>query len=81
MANTTHDPEMTGVIIPEDILSKTFLGRCNNEVMFACSSPEAQYTDFNMWDRALTTEELVKWTTCKQVELVVEYTSTYVFGS
>ena len=42
-----------------------YIGRCYYEFKYACSSPESQYTDFNIWDRALSEEELVRWTTCK----------------
>ncbi len=59
------DPDMTGVHIPRDFLSKFYLGRCQHDHGFACSSPESEYTDFNVWDRALDTEELVEWTTCR----------------
>ncbi len=58
---------MTGVDIPEDFLTKVYLGRCSYDYKFACSSPESQYTDFNVWDRFLSTEDLVKWTTCQSV--------------
>ncbi len=60
------DPEMTQVYIPEDFLTKVYLGRCSNvDKKYACSSPESQYTDFNIWDRFLSTEELIKWTSCQ----------------
>ncbi len=66
-SNNHPDPEMTHVQIPEDFLSKVFLGRCSNEYKYACSSPEGQYTDLNIWDRFLSAEELIQWTTCRCV--------------
>ncbi len=59
------DPEMTLVDIPEDFLEKIYLGRCAYDFNYACSSPESQYTDLNIWDKFLSTEKLMQWTTCQ----------------
>ncbi len=59
------DPEMTEVALPERFLSEFFLGRCSYSHKFACSSPESEYTDLNIWDRSLSMDQLVKWTTCQ----------------
>lgn len=56
---------MTQVEIPKDFLSKVFLGRASYDYKYSASSPESQYADLNIWDRFLTTEELVKWTVCE----------------
>ena len=64
--STNHpDEELTDVQFPEDFLSKLFLGRGSYDYKFSASSPESQYTDLNIWDRFLTEEELVGWTTCQ----------------
>ncbi len=42
-----------------------YIGRCSFDHNYACSSPEGKITDFNIWDRFLSTEELIDWTTCK----------------
>ncbi len=59
------DPEMTEVEFPDDFLSKVFVGRCSYDFNNGCSSPEGRITDFNIWDRFLSTEQLIEWTTCK----------------
>ncbi len=38
------DPDFTGVEIPEDFLSKTYIGRCSHSFNWACSSPESEVT-------------------------------------
>ncbi len=64
-SNNHPDEEMTQVEIPKDFLSKVFLGRASYDYKYSASSPESQYADLNIWDRFLTTEELVKWTVCE----------------
>ena len=59
------DEGMTKVHIPNDFLSKIYLGRCSFDYKNSCSSPEGQITDFNIWDRPLTAEEAIEFTTCK----------------
>ena len=61
------DAEMTEVEIPEDFLSHFYLGCCtaDRDPNYACSSPGSEYSDFNVWDRSLSTDQLVRWTTCK----------------
>ncbi len=56
---------MTDVDIPEDFLSKVLIGRCNRDFRYGCSPPEGQLTDFNIWDKFISTEQLMKWTSCK----------------
>ncbi len=56
---------MTEVDLPESFLSRFFLGRCSYAGEYACSSPESQYADLNIWDRFLSTEQLVNWTMCR----------------
>ena len=63
------DPEMTLVDIPERFLQHIYIGSCSyiNLKNFGCSSPEGLITDFNIWDKFLSTKELEDWTTCKLV--------------
>ncbi|CAM6054348.1 unnamed protein product [Sphagnum tenellum] len=53
-----EDPLMTGVEIPSNFLSRTFIGG---------TSPEGQMSDFNIWDRTLSLQELQDWTSCKSM--------------
>ncbi len=59
------DPDFTGVTIPDDFLPKIYLARCPFNYSFACSAPEGQIADFNVWRRALTVEEAKDWTSCR----------------
>lgn len=65
IASNADKGGLTEVQIPDDFLSKLYLGRCSYDIRHVCSSPESQYTDLNVWDRMLNMEELVSWTTCK----------------
>jgi hypothetical protein len=39
--------------------------RCPNNFQLDCTTPGGEITDFNIWDRAFTEDELTKWTTCQ----------------
>lgn len=60
-----HDPELVNLTIPEDFLSKIYILRCAYNYTPDCSSPKAKLTDFNVWDRALTRDEALDWTSCR----------------
>ncbi len=63
------DEGLTEVIIPRDVLSKIYLSRCSFDYKVACSAPDGQITDFNVWDRPLSEQEAQDWTTCRYVIL------------
>ncbi len=56
---------MTKVVIPDDFLNKTYLARCAFDYKYTCSTPEGQISDFNIWSRALSSQEAIDWTTCR----------------
>jgi hypothetical protein len=56
---------MTEVVLREDFLQHVYIARCNFDFKMTCSGPEGEISDFNIWDRALSLEELEDWTTCK----------------
>ena len=58
-------PGLKDVQIPPDILTKTYLGRCSFDFKKTCSAPEAEFADFNVWDRGLSVMEMVRWTSCQ----------------
>ncbi len=66
--HTPLDDLIPDVSIPEDFLSKFWIGRCPYDVKYACSSPGSSYTDVNIWDRALSQDEVSSWTTCNNFE-------------
>ena len=43
-------------------LSWAELGRCGDA---DCTTPGANYTDYNVWLGELSDQELIDWTTCK----------------
>ena len=64
MLNINHaDPNVRNVQIPEDFLSHIQLGACSYDSA-SCISPEGELSDFNVWDRFLSDEEVLQWTTC-----------------
>ena len=58
-------PNLVDTVIPPDFLTKIYLGRCAFDYQPGCTTPGAQITDFNVWDRALTQQEATDWTSCK----------------
>lgn len=64
--NVNHVEErLANVTLPKDLLSKVYLGMCVNHDKDPCSKHAGKFTDFNVWDRALTEQEMLTWTTCK----------------
>ena len=59
------DPDLTQVAIPDDFLSKVYLARCALDYKNTCSSPQGEITDFNIWSKALTPDEMKDFTTCR----------------
>ncbi len=49
---------------PDNFLDYVHLGRCFNDDA-RCSAPEGEFTDFNIWKRYLTEQELKDWTSCR----------------
>ncbi len=50
--------------IPGDFLNHVYLGRCP-PADDDCSRHGGQISDFNMWSRPLTKQEMMDWTSCK----------------
>ena len=46
------------------------MGQCSYDYKGGCSAAGASFTDFNMWDRALTEQEQIDWTTCANMQQV-----------
>ena len=59
------DPVLKNFRVPRDLLNNTYIGRCSFDFKGGCSNPGGQLSDFNIWGRALTTEEMKDWTSCK----------------
>ena len=60
------DENLKDLEVPLSLLLKVYLLRCNNAYELDCTTPGGMVTDFNMWDRAFTPEDLQDWTSCRQ---------------
>ena len=60
------DKNLADLKVPKELLLRVFLMRCIND-RNDCTNPGSMATDFNMWDRAMGDDELIKWTTCREV--------------
>ena len=65
MAMNGPQPNLISTVIPPDFLTKVYLGRCAFDYKPGCTTPGGLITDFNIWNRALTEQEAVDWTSCK----------------
>ena len=61
------DKRLSELKIPKELLLRVFLMRCIDNPP-DCTNPGSMVTDFNIWNRALEKDELVKWTTCKYAD-------------
>ena len=52
------------VLIPENLLDLIYVGRCAEEEQ-SCSVHGGDITDVNLWNRALSLQEMIDWTSCK----------------
>ena len=59
------DENLKDLEVPINLLLKVHLLRCNNGYDLDCTTPGGMVTDFNIWDRAFSPEELTDWTTCR----------------
>ncbi len=58
------NPDLTKTEIPPHFLSGVYIARCSLDYKGSCSSPEGQVSDFNMWSRFLTEQDMKDFTTC-----------------
>ena len=66
--NINGNYPLTDVDIPENFLSHVYIARCPFDYKLTCSSPTGEISDFNVWNRSLTEEEALEWTTCKNMQ-------------
>ena len=60
------DKNVAELKVPKDLLLRVFLLGCVED-RINCNNPGSMVTDFNMWNRSLGDDELIKWTTCREV--------------
>ena len=61
-------PNLVDTVIPPDFLTKFHLGRCAFSYKGGCTTPGGQLTDLNIWDRALSMEDVIAWTSCRSFQ-------------
>ena len=55
---------MKNATVPEDLLDSIYVGRCARDTNY-CSIHSGSYTDLNIWNRALSVDEMISWTNCR----------------
>ena len=58
------DEDMKNATVPEDLLDSIYVGRCASNTKY-CSIHMGSFTDLNIWNRALTVDEMISWTNCR----------------
>ena len=61
--NGTYTEDLGKLKLPEEILDMIYVGRCADGTE-KCSMHSGTFTDFNLWNEALTDQEMVNWTKC-----------------
>ena len=71
--NINHSEDnVANVEFPRNFLSKVHVGRCAYDSRGLCSSPGAQFADFNIWSRAMTEVQMkVCYRSILEEELIV----------
>ena len=63
------DENVRNVLVPEDMLDSIYVGRCFSDTEY-CSIHNGSFTDVNIWNRAFSINEMIRWTNCRQVTLI-----------
>ena len=61
-------PALNDNVIPPDFLTKLYVGRCSYDHRGGCTTRGAQFSDVNVWSRALAEQEAINWTSCQSFE-------------
>ena len=70
VTNINHvDENVRNALVPEDMLDSIYVGRCVSDTEY-CSVHAGSFTDVNIWNRALSINEMIRWTNCRQVKIV-----------
>ena len=56
---------MKNATVPEDLLDSIYVGRCSSDTTHQCSIHSGSYADLNIWNRALSVDEMISWTNCR----------------
>ena len=58
------DEDMKNATVPEDVLDSIYVGRCARDTKY-CSIHSGSFTDLNIWNRAMSVDEMIDWTNCR----------------
>ena len=58
------DNHVQHVFLPDNLLDLIYIGRCVNK-KDSCSQHAGDITDVNLWNRALSLQEMIDWTSCQ----------------
>ena len=58
------DERLRNLEIPENFLDHIYVGRCADPEK-VCSVHAGDITDVNIWNRALSLQEMIEWTNCQ----------------
>ena len=67
--NFERDPHLLDMIVPLELLKKVILMRCLSGFKTDCTMPGGLITDFNIWDRSFSADDMKLWTTCQYIIL------------
>ena len=62
------DERLKNVKVPSNFLDIIYVGRCADNSS-DCSLHSGDITDVNIWNRALSMEEMIGWTNCRYVKM------------
>ena len=67
MLNVNYDMDvhLSELSVPSELLKKVYLMQCLSDNIADCTMPGGIITDFNIWERAFSVEELNQWTSCR----------------
>ena len=63
--NINHvDSNLKDIELNVNVLTNVYLGRCEHIGEIGCTTPRAEFTDYNVWLEELSARDLIEWTTC-----------------
>ena len=63
--NETIPKDYGNIATNRTFLKETYIQNCRGQQDICVTDSEASVTDLSIWDEALSSDELVNWTTCR----------------
>ena len=71
MTNINHvDKDAKNVTVPKDLLDSIYIGQYHSvseTEKYGYSVYSGSFTDVNIWNRALSIDEMINWTNCRYI--------------